>query len=72
MEDHGKIIVYLVIMLFGFGIFPLMEEAIVNKDMSGWAFTGSAFLIQLFRAFPYIWLAAFIFIPAYMIFRGPN
>jgi len=56
-------------MVLGMGIFPLMQEAIIDKDMSSWSFTGAAFLKTLFQVFPYIWLGAFILIPAYMIIK---
>jgi hypothetical protein len=67
--EREKIFVYALIMILGLGIFPLMQEAIIDKDMSGWTFTGAAFVIRLLGVLPYIWLAAFILIPAYFIMQ---
>jgi hypothetical protein len=70
--EIGKIFVYVLIMIMGFGLFPLMQEAIIDKDTSGWSFTGAPFAILLLEVFPYIFLAAFITIPAYMIYKENN
>lgn len=65
----GETIAYILCFVFGVAFFALLQENLVALDTSGWTFTGSAFLISLLPAVPWIFLTGCLAIPVYLIIK---
>ncbi len=66
------IFIYIMIIVLGGGLFPLLMNAVVNVDTSTWTFTGYQFCINLLPYVPYIFLLVMVLVPIYAIIRGVN
>jgi len=69
-NDVQTIFIYGLAILFIVFTFPLIQNVVLNADMSGWAFIGAPQVAGLLTVFPQIYLAIGIMIPIYFIFSG--
>lgn len=64
---HGEILLYVLTMLLGIGLFVALQSYVMALDMSLWTFQGAAFVKLVIPILPAIFLICIIVIPVYYI-----
>lgn len=65
--DHEKLLFYVLIMLFGIGLYVPLQGYMIALDTSGWTFAGASFVASIIPILPILWLLAVTLVPTYFI-----
>jgi len=67
LTDTDRILLYVLIMLFGIGLFALLQGYVITLNTSAWTFRGASFVIAVLPILPFLFLISIIVIPIYFI-----
>ena len=70
--EHGQMLLYVLTMLFGVGLFVALQSYVMALDMSLWAFQGASFVKLVIPILPTIFLICIIVIPVYFILEAAD
>jgi hypothetical protein len=70
--EHGQILLYVLTMLFGVGLFVALQSYVVGMNMTTWSFQGASFVKLVIPILPTIFLICIIVIPVYFIMEAAD
>lgn len=60
-------LLFILVFVFGVGMFVAMQNGFKTLDTSGWTFLGASFVISFLPVIPYLWLIGIIILNVYFI-----
>ena len=67
--DHGKMLLYVLVMLMGVMLFVLFQGYMMTLDTSAWTFLGHAEASAILQVTPTLFLITLILLPVYFIIK---